>query len=71
MGIETGHRVGGFLILVDSEGCRHAVRLAAIQCLSDTDPCADATLMILPGGRQVTIPRRLDDVLGWVSTPAP
>ena len=67
MEIRSGQRVAGFLVLIDSEGCRHAVRLNSIQSLSDTDCCGDATLMVLPGGRQVMIPQKLTDVLGWIA----
>lgn len=67
MSIVSGQRVSGFLVLTDIDGCRHAVRLSAIQSLSDTDSCRDTTLMILPGGRQVMLPHRLDDVLSWVA----
>lgn len=67
MTIMSGQRVAGFLVLIDVDDCRHAVRLSAIQSLGDADSCRDTTLMTLPGRRQVTLPHRLDDVLKWIS----
>ena len=65
----TGTRVAGFLILIDQDGLRHAVRLHAIQALHDADAGQDQTLVALPGGRIAVVCQPLEALLqeigGW------
>ena len=62
----TGMRVAGFLILVDQDGLRHAVRLPAILSLHDADPGQDQTLVTLPGGRIAVVGQSLDVLLAEI-----
>lgn len=55
-------RFGSYLAVVDGEGCRHVVRIGAIQSLSDSDPCHDATVIVV-AGRAITVNRPLDEIL--------
>lgn len=61
----TGMRVGAFVILIDDEGLRHAVRLGSVLALSDADNCQDTAVMQMPGGRTVLIRASLEEVLQW------
>jgi hypothetical protein len=61
----SGERIGSFVVFVDEDGLRHAVRCAAVLALSDADGDGNDTIMQLPGGRAVTIRRPVLDVLGW------
>lgn len=61
----AGERVGGFIVLTDEEGLRHAVRLGAVLALSDADGAGTDTVMQLPGNRAVTIRHPIDEVLAW------
>ncbi len=63
--IISGQRVGGFLVLRDDEGLRHAVKAGAVLALSDADDAGDATVMHLTGGRVVVVRRSIDEVLAW------
>ena len=58
----SSKRPGGYLSLVDEEGCRHLVRKSAIQMLSDSDPCHDSVTMVV-AGRGLRIPRPLEEFL--------
>lgn len=62
-----GARVGAFLVFVDGDGLRHAVRLGSVLALSDGDETQDATILQLPGGRAIRVLAPLDEVLGWFS----
>lgn len=61
----TGTRMGSFVVFVDDENLRHAVRLGSVLALSDTDTCQDSTLMQMPGNRAVLIRAPLERVLTW------
>ena len=63
----TGTRMGAFVLFVDSDGLRHAVRLGSVLALSDADSCQDTTVMQMPGGRAVLIRASLEEVVGWFS----
>lgn len=54
-------RVGPFLEVVDGDGCRHLLRLTAIQLLSDTDMLQTDTL-ITAAGRTIRVPQALDEI---------
>ena len=55
-------RVGGFLKVVEENGCRHLVSIRAIQLISDADPCRYETSMIV-AGREIRTFQPLDEVL--------
>lgn len=59
---EMPGRLGPYLAVVDEAGCRHLVRITAIQVMSDRDPCADSTSIII-AGRSLIVPRPLDQVV--------
>ena len=63
--VVAGQRVGGFLVLVDEDGLRHAVRCGAVLALSDADGTGSDTIMVLPGNRVVTIRQSMQEVLAW------
>lgn len=63
--LASGQRVGAFVVLIDENGARHAVRLGSVLALSDGDEQQDTTVMRLPGGRAVLIQASLEEVLGW------
>lgn len=66
MELEPGDRVAGFIVLIDSEGCRHVVRAGGVMDLHDRDPCRDETVVALTGGRQLVLVVPLDQVIGWL-----
>ena len=61
--LEEGERVGRFLILRDQDGCLHAVAAGAVSVLRETD---DGTLLMMSGGRMLSVPRAMRTVLGWL-----
>ena len=63
----TGDRFGQFLVLVDSDGRRHAVRQTSILGLHDGDESQTSTLVTLPGGKKALVEVPLEQVLGWLS----
>lgn len=65
MTVESGERIGSFLVLVDSSGCRHLVRVGSVQLVSDTDPCQSDTTVVV-AGRPLHIPLPLDEVAVWI-----
>ena len=58
-------RVGAFVLVVDENGVRYAVKLGAVLALSDGDEARDTTILQMPGGRAVLIRASLDEVLEW------
>ena len=60
------HRYGGFLVLVDTTGRRHAIRIGALTGLSDADDAQSETVVQLPGGRFVIVAAPLEDILAAV-----
>lgn len=63
--LASGRRVGAFVVFVDENGVRYAVRFGSVLALSDGDDRRDTTVLQLPGGRAVLIQAPLDEVLGW------
>ncbi|MBK3799331.1 hypothetical protein GAY33_08835 [Azospirillum brasilense] len=61
-----GTRRGSFLLLVDTNGQRHAVRINSIQGLHDSDQDQSQTIVALPGNRMAIVPRPLEQVLDLV-----
>ena len=61
--LEEGERVGRFLILRDQDGCLHAVAAGAVSVLREAD---DGTLLMMSGGRMLSVPRAMRTVLGWL-----
>ncbi len=60
-----GKRTGPFVLLLDEDGLRHAIKLSAIHVLSDADGEATSTAIQLTGNRIAVIRRPLDEVLSW------
>lgn len=60
----------GFLLLVDEEGCRHLIRVEAVQLASDVDLCRDSLVLVV-AGRGIRVPRPLDHVLGLLTGRGP
>ena len=58
-------RVGAFVLVVNENGVRYAVKLGAVLALSDGDEARDTTILQMPGGRAVLIRASLDEVLEW------
>jgi len=65
-----GTRRGSFLLLVDANGQRHAVRIGSIQGLHDSDESQSQTIVVLPGNRMAIVPRPLEQVLDLVEPTA-
>jgi hypothetical protein len=63
--LASGQRIGAFVVFIDANGVRCAVRLGSVLALSDGDERQDTTVMQLSGGRTVLIQAALDEVLGW------
>ncbi len=61
--LEEGERVGRFLILRDQDGCLHAVAAGAVSVLREKD---DGTLLMMSGGRMLSVPRAMRTVLSWL-----
>ena len=64
-GLHEGDRIGRFVILRDVDGCIHAVAAVSVAAACETD---DGTLLMLPGGRMVHVPRPMATVLEWLDT---
>ena len=62
-GLQEGERVGRFLVLRDQDGCLHAIAAGAVSVMREVD---DGTLLLLSGGRVLSVPRALRTVLGWL-----
>lgn len=45
----------GFLVVVDIQGVRHAVRLNSISAVRDADEARTEALIVLQGGRQAIL----------------
>ena len=54
-----------FIVIVDGDGVRHAVRVGAVLALSDGDDARDTTAMQFSGGRAIRILTPLEEVAGW------
>ncbi len=67
MPLAAGLRRGRYLVLVDTEGLRHAVRIGSVLAASDADSNQDLTALQLPGGRCVLVRCSLDDLLDWLA----
>ena len=63
--VVMGQRSGPFVLLLDEDGLRHAIKLSAIQVLSDADEESTSTAIQLTGNRVAVIRRPLDEVLSW------
>lgn len=61
--LEEGTRVGRFVILRDVNGVTHAMAVGSIAAVCETD---DGSLLMLPGGRMVHVPRAMEVVLEWL-----
>ena len=59
-------RHGGFLVLTDTTGRRHAVRIGALAGLSDADDDRAETIVQLPGGRYFVVAVPLEDFLAML-----
>ena len=62
-GLKEGERIGRFLIVRDQDGCLHAVAAGAVSILREAD---DGTLLLLSGGKMLSVPRSMRTVLGWL-----
>ncbi len=60
-----GQRTGPFVLLLDEDGLRHAIKLSAIQVLSDADADGSSTTVQLTGNRVALVRRSLEEVLSW------
>ena len=61
-----GTRVGGYVVLTDADGRRHALRAGSILAASDVDDSQSSTCLLLHGGRVLLVLACLDDVLTWL-----
>jgi hypothetical protein len=63
--MRNGYRIGSYLVLVDMDGLRHAVRVTSILSVSDADMCQD-TAVVVAAGRQIIVPVPWHTVMGWI-----
>ena len=61
--LAEGQRVGRFIVLRDLDGVTHAVAAGSVGAACATD---EGTVLMLPGGRMVHVPRSLGTVLAWL-----
>ena len=66
--LEEGERVGRFVAFRDQDGHLHAVAAGAVGAMCETD---DGTLLMLPGGRMLHVPRAMCTVLAWLDGRGP
>lgn len=62
--LHEGARVGRFVVLRDVEGTRHALAAASVAAACEAED--GATVIMLPGGKLLRVPQRLDTVLTWL-----
>src|SRR5689334_16628766 len=67
--MRSGYRIGSYLVLVDMDGLRHAVRVTSILSVSDADMCQD-TAVVVAAGRQIIVPVPCQTVMGWIDADA-
>ena len=63
--LQPGAHVGGYVIVVDADGQRHAIRAASVSAMSDADAAQDETILQIGAGRTVRIPVALEVALTW------
>lgn len=68
-GSTTGQRIGGYLLLTDTEGLRHLARISSVSLASETDPCGDELCLVI-SGRPVRVLASLDEYLEWIGAGA-
>jgi hypothetical protein len=61
--MQEGARVGRFVILRDIEGQIHAVAVASVPAMRETE---DGTLLMLPGGKLLHVCHPMAQVLTWL-----
>ncbi len=61
--LQEGQRIGRFLLLRDQDGALNAVAAGAVSMMREVD---DGTLLLMSGGRVLSVPRALRTVLGWL-----
>ncbi len=62
-GLQEGERVGRFLVVRDQDGILHAVAAGAVTVMREVD---DGTMLLMSGGRMLSVPRTLRTVLAWL-----
>ena len=67
--LRDGQRVGRFVLMHDVEGRRHALAAGSVAALCEVDD--GSSLLMLPGGRLVNVPRPLELVLDWLDGRGP
>ena len=58
-------RMGGFLNVVEADGCRNLVSIRAIQLIRDADPCRNETILVV-AGREIHIFQPMDKVVAEI-----
>lgn len=69
--MRTEGRVGGYVVFIDNEGRRHALRPHSISCVSETDPLGDEVMLTIGMSRTILVREPLDSVLRLLETVAP
>ena len=65
--LESGQRLGRFVVLRGADGQVNAVSATAVAALCETEE--GGTLLMLPGGRLIAMTEPLSVVLGWLDGP--
>ena len=61
--LQDGMRFGRYLIVHDVDGRTHAISAGAVSAICEVD---DGSLLMLPGGRAILVPRDLGVMLKWL-----
>lgn len=67
--LPEGSRVGRFVVVRDIDGTKHALAAGSVAAACQTDD--GTTMVMLPGGKLVQVPHRLDVVLDWLDGRGP
>lgn len=62
--LEEGVRIGRFVVVRDIDGRWHAVAAGAVAAACEADD--GSVVLMLPGGRLMTLPQPLPVVLSWL-----
>lgn len=63
--MESGLRIGRFVIVRDADGLRHAIALSA--AIAVCELVEGGCVLLIPGGRLVRLDAGLEEVLEWLN----
>ena len=57
---------GGFILITGQDGIRYALRPNRVAVVHDADERQDETILRIYGGRTLSVPRSLEEMLSWL-----